>query len=252
MTERGLCGKIKGGNLYALIKSVRKKVFAVSSENSPKMIEKKIPSAYPYWITGLFWLVYSLVFPLYKIPHFAIAAILSIAVFFISKKLIPPKTVMVEAPKEPAYSGRFDIGQTQRDYLEKLRDAYEKIENEDVRKHVNNISNLSKSIFEYVSDKPDRVNEIRRFTAYYLPTAIKILDAYDRMEEQSVKGTNITQTLDSIENALAKMEKAFEAQLDSLYSAEKLDIETDIEVMEAMLAQEGIITPKTNEIELRL
>ena len=224
----------------------------MSNESLPKMIEKKIPSAYPYWLVGLFWLAYSLLFPLYKITHFVIAAVLSLAVFCVSKKLIPPKTVLVEAPKEPAYSGRFDIGQTQREYLEKLRDTYEKIENENVRNHVKSISELSKSIFEYVSDKPERVNEIRKFTAYYLPTAIKILDAYDRMEEQSVKGTNITQTLESIEKALAKMEKAFEAQLDSLYSAEKLDIETDIEVMEAMLAQEGIITPKANEIELRL
>lgn len=224
----------------------------VSNENSPKMIEKKIPSAYPYWLVGLFWIAYSLVFPLYKLTHFVIASILSMALFFASKKLMPPKIVMVEAPKTPAYTGKFDIGQTQREYLEKLRDAYERIENENVREHVSNISELSKSIFEYISDKPGRVNEIRKFTSYYLPTAIKILDAYDRMEEQRIKGTNITKTLYSIESSLEKIEKAFEVQLDSLYSAEKLDIETDIEVMEAMLEQEGIITSNTDEIKLHL
>ena len=224
----------------------------MQNENFTEMIEKKIPSAYPYWLVGLFWLFCSLIFPFYKLTHFLIVGAFSIVVFFVSKKLIPPKTVLVKAPKTPAYSGDFDIGQTELEYLEKLRDYCERIENETIKKKIKAISEVSKSIFEYIHDKPERTNEIRKLTSYYLPTAIKILDAYDRMEEQSVKGPNIACTLESIEKSLEKLEKAFETLLDNLYSAEKIDIETDIEVLESMLAQEGISTSESYEIKLQL
>ncbi len=212
----------------------------MQEKNSPNLIEKKVPSALPFWLVGVFWLLYALLIPLYRPVHYLIAAVLSAAVFFAAKKLVPARTVLVEAPPEPAYGGKTDLGIEKQEYLEKLKAASKAIENPEVSEKVDRIGELSRSIFEYVSQHPEQAGDLRKFTSYYLPTTLKILDAYDRMEEQRVKGENVTRAMAGIEKTLDTVADAFAHQLDGLYSAETLDIETDISVLESMLSQEGI------------
>ena len=75
---------------------------------------------------------------------------------------------------------------------------------------------------------------------YYLPTTLKLLNAYDRMDATGVSGTNIDGTKGRIEDMMDTICKAFDKQLDALYGEEALDISTDITVLENMLAQEGL------------
>ena len=75
---------------------------------------------------------------------------------------------------------------------------------------------------------------------YYLPTTLKLLNAYDRMDSTGVSGANIDGTKGKIEDMLDTVCVAFSRQLDALYGEEALDISTDIKVMEQMLQQEGI------------
>ena len=60
------------------------------------------------------------------------------------------------------------------------------------------------------------------------------------MEEQGVEGENITASKTRISEMLDTMDQAFEKQLDALFGDTALDIDTDITVMEGMLAQEGL------------
>ena len=75
---------------------------------------------------------------------------------------------------------------------------------------------------------------------YYLPTTLKILNAYDRMGEQGVAGENITSTMHKVESMMATIITAFEKQLDNLFGAEAMDISTDMVVLENMMAREGL------------
>ena len=75
---------------------------------------------------------------------------------------------------------------------------------------------------------------------YYLPTTLKLLNAYDRMSGTGVSGENIDTTLSKVEGMMRTIVAAFEKQLDSLYGAEALDISTDITVLENMMAREGL------------
>ena len=75
---------------------------------------------------------------------------------------------------------------------------------------------------------------------YYLPTTLKLLNAYDRMSGTGVSGENIDTTLAKVEGMMRTITAAFEKQLDSLYGAEALDISTDITVLENMMAREGL------------
>ena len=82
--------------------------------------------------------------------------------------------------------------------------------------------------------------QLRRFLHYYLPTTLKLLNAYDRMDAAGVSGTNIDGAKGKIEQIMGAICQAFDKQLDALYGAEALDISTDIAVLENLLAQEGL------------
>ena len=101
--------------------------------------------------------------------------------------------------------------------------------------------------------------QIRRFLDYYLPTTLKLLNAYDRMSGTGVSGENIDTTLAKVEGMMRTIVAAFEKQLDSLYGAEALDISTDITVLENMMAREGLVdsplkaeTDEKKETDIRL
>ena len=75
---------------------------------------------------------------------------------------------------------------------------------------------------------------------YYLPTTLKLLNAYDRMDAQGVEGTNISSTKKGVEGIMDSIVVAFDKQLDSLFGDQALDISTDITVLENMMAREGL------------
>ena len=76
---------------------------------------------------------------------------------------------------------------------------------------------------------------------YYLPTTIKLLNAYDSMANIGVEGENISTTKNGVEGIMDNIVKAFEKQLDSLYGDQAMDISTDIIVLENMMAREGFV-----------
>ena len=88
--------------------------------------------------------------------------------------------------------------------------------------------------------EPQKLPQIRKFMNYYLPTTLKLLNAYDRMDAAGVSGANIDGTMGKIETMMNTVVVAFDRQLDALFADEALDISTDITVMEQMLAREGI------------
>lgn len=51
---------------------------------------------------------------------------------------------------------------------------------------------------------------------YYLPTTLKLLNSYDKLSRQRVKGENIQKTMFEIEGMMETIAGAFEKQLDSV------------------------------------
>ena len=102
------------------------------------------------------------------------------------------------------------------------------------------LEQVSEKIFEAVKDRPEKLPQIHKFMDYYLPTTLKLLNAYDRMSATGVSGENIDGTLTKVEGMMRNIVAAFEKQLDALYGADALDISTDITVLETMMAREGL------------
>ena len=149
-----------------------------------------------------------------------------------------PKT----APrKEPVYPPEVQavVDEGNRAHRE-LEHLYATIPNLTVKGKIRDLINVSDKIIEDAVNDPNDVPQIKKFLDYYLPTTIKLLNAYDRMGAQGIEGDNISGTMQSIEEMLDTAIAAYKKLLDSLFANQALDVETDIEVMNTLLKREGL------------
>ena len=73
-----------------------------------------------------------------------------------------------------------------------------------------------------------------------MPTTLKLLNAYAEFDAQPVREPGITHAKEEISQALDTIRQAFSSLLGSLYENDILDISSDISVLRAMFAQEGL------------
>ena len=125
--------------------------------------------------------------------------------------------------------------------MKRLDDA---IEDEKISADIRRLETICQQIFQQVKADPAKLPQIRRFMDYYLPTTLKLLNAYDRMDATGVAGENITGTKERVESIMGTIVSAFEKQLDSLFGADAMDISTDSSVLETMLSREGLAGEK--------
>ena len=121
-----------------------------------------------------------------------------------------------------------------------MRRLNDNIPDEKISDQIDHLEEVTRKIIDQVVEQPKKLPQIRKFMDYYLPTTLKLLNAYDRMSGAGVSGENIDTTLAKVEGMMRTIVAAFEKQLDSLYGAEALDISTDITVLENMMAREGL------------
>ena len=207
-------------------------------------IVKKSP--WPVYAVGLVWLIFGLFLPLYKLIHFLAAAGLSIAAYLVVQKLCPDKTFTVPDPEpepEPATTGSPELDELirQRDLaLSEMHRLNDSIEDPKISAQIDHMEAVTAKIIAHVVEHPRKLPQIRKFLNYYLPTTLKLLNAYDRMDAAGISGANIDGTMGKIETMMDTVATAFDRQLDALYGDEALDLSTDLTVRENMLAREGL------------
>lgn len=124
--------------------------------------------------------------------------------------------------------------------LKKIRRLDDVIKDEAVSSRVRRIETITRNIFHYVGDNAEKKQKIRMFMSYYLPTTLKLLESYSRIEEVGVAGQNMRDAKDNIEKTLDMLVVGFEGQMDQLFKSESLDITSDIEVLEQMMSKNGL------------
>lgn len=207
-----------------------------------KILRKSVA---PYYGVAVTWVVYALLFDLYQVSHFVIVALLSAGVFLLLRSVCPD--VAVEVPKAPEPeekpTGNEELDKMIRDgklAIAEMKRLDEAIEDETISAQIRRLEEVSAKIFEQVKAEPKKLPEIRRFMDYYLPTTLKLLNAYDRMGAAGVSGENINTTMERVEKIMSTIVTAFEKQLDSLFGSDAMDIKAEMSVLETMLAREGL------------
>lgn len=126
------------------------------------------------------------------------------------------------------------------EYVRKIREANDAIPGEEISAKISRMEMLVDRIFDRVEQNPDSIDDIGKLMQYYLPTTIKLLEAYEELDAQPVQGENILSSKREIEKTLDTLNVAFEKLLDDLFQDTAWDVSTDISVLHTMLAQEGL------------
>ncbi len=143
-----------------------------------------------------------------------------------SRATLPPKVIQVLSAGDS--------------YLTKIREANAAIPGEIISAKLDRLEEIIQKIYARIELHPEQVEDLDKFINYYLPTTLKLVDAYRDFNAQSVQGDNIKTAKQEIESTLETIIYAFETLLDSLYEDDALDISTDISVLQTMFAQEGL------------
>ncbi len=198
-------------------------------------------SAIPLYAVAVTWLLYALLFPLYRLPHFLLAAAAGAVVGIVARLFC--RDTVEEVPEEPKTTGNPELDKMIEDgkkAIAEMKRLDDNIADPTISAQIVRLQQLAGKIFAQVEQNPEKLPQIRKFMNYYLPTTLKILNAYDRMGEQGVAGENITSTMEKVEGMMDTIIKAFEKRLDNLFGAEAMDISTDMVVLENMMAREGL------------
>lgn len=127
-----------------------------------------------------------------------------------------------------------------RDYVRQMDELNAAIDDAAVSERITAIQDVVGRILARAEEEPAVIAGLDRLTAYYLPTTVKLLDAYDRLEEEPIQGENISSSRSEIEHTLEVLHSAFDKLFDDTYQDLSLDVSADISVLHAMLAQEGL------------
>ena len=245
---------------------------------------KRGPFAAPFYIFALIWLLMSGMLPIYVFGVFLLILGFSLGGAFLAgrisasradnkekkaaetvrraaavrksdapaasvRKTDAPAAEAAPAPQKKSYGPEIDpIIEEGNRALSEMGRLYTSIKDPEVRRKINEIMRITDKIVQDAIHDPSDIPQIKKFMNYYLPTTIKLLNAYDRMSAQGIEGENLTKSMDSINEMLDAAIEAYKKRLDSLFANQALDIETDIQVMNTMLAREGLTGEKDFQV----
>ena len=208
------------------------------------IIEIKKKSVVPVYGVAAVWVLYCVIFPLYRTWHFVVLACLAVIAYFALTALFPGKKEYIEVPTEPARTGDEQIdallleGEKAVSEMRSLRD---RISDQQTRQKTGDVITVTEKIFKRLHDDPDSYKRVRRFADFYLPATTKLLRTYDSFGSSGASGDNVTGALEQIGSALDTLYDSYKKFFDSLFQRQALDIEADIRVLETMLKKEGLM-----------
>lgn len=124
--------------------------------------------------------------------------------------------------------------------LRQLREANDAIADPVMSAKIGRLEHVTARIFELAERDAEKKPRLQKFTEYYLPTSLRLLNTYAQLERQPVEGQNILEAKRSIENSMDMLVTAFENQLDKLFQSDALDVTADIAALQGMLNMDGL------------
>ena len=234
-----------------------------NEKKEQKIVEVEKKSATPIISVGITWVIVLVFFARFGIfSSIVFAAIASFVVYQIAKKKFPPEKIQIHIDDEPAKSKETPAPDTTKSetsvvdselkelidkidvYLIEIKLLNDSIEDVSVTNELVEIEKIMRKIQIQLKEETQatkRTSQLDQFFDYYMPTVVKILNSYRRIETQELTGDNAMETKKRVSEALPFIKRAFEKELDYMFTDEMLDITTDIDVLESMLSKDGLI-----------
>ena len=220
-----------------------------------KWQEKTKRPVLPVYMAALVWPIMALLVPIYTLGGLVLTAAVSAGAYFAGTKLCPTRVVRTYVPYA---TGSEDVDTmlngiaANLDGLHKLNEA---IPDPQLSRAMDPMElpiriiapgrvyrkdEVDASIAAVVEKTPDKARSVDRFARYYLPEVVKLMGTYAALEQNGVRGENAAQIEAELRRNAETTATAFENQLDALYSAEAMDISTDIEVLDSILKSQNL------------
>lgn len=126
-------------------------------------------------------------------------------------------------------------------FVVQIRESNEAIAGEEISAKIDQIESVVRSIFKRAEEHPEVISELDRLMDYYLPTTVKLLDAYEDLDRQPIQSETMVKSKAEIEATLDTLNIAFAKLLDSIFADVAWDVSTDVTVLHTVLAQEGLV-----------
>lgn len=144
--------------------------------------------------------------------------------------------------KIPKYQHNELIKDTKTDnkYLTELLNFHNSID-EPVKSDVKELLLIVEKIYKNAKENPQDLEQIEKFKEYYLPSVIKLLGEYEKIQKSDINSAKVMELKGDIESSIKIINEAFRNLLEDLYEDDVIDIKTDISVLKSMLYQEGLL-----------
>lgn len=126
-------------------------------------------------------------------------------------------------------------------YVKELKRIAKLIGDNNIRNYVNDIASISEKITNRLSKTPEKINGATNFLNYYLPITLKILKKYEEIENENLSSREVKNFKERITNLLSDIKKAFDIQLNNLYTTDMVDIDAEMKVFEKVLKSDGLL-----------
>ncbi len=207
--------------------------------------EEHRKSAAPIYALGFAWVVYAIFFPLLHFTDYVLAAILSLIAYFTVAWRAPEDIVIREKVvpalwEQPTGNAALDeLLKGVQEHLANLRRLDRSIDGK-LDAPVREILSITQQIVEQLRKSPQSIGQMRQFFNYTLPTTVELLEHYEELSRQPVKGKNITDAMAQVEGKIGFVVDAFRRQLDALFQDKALNIAVELQVMESLLRSDDL------------
>ena len=147
------------------------------------MATVKRRSTVPYYAAAGTWVIYALLFPLYRVPHFLFVAVVSWVVFFVMNAVCGTVEVTVpDPPKKEETTGNPELDKMIRDgnlAISEMKRLNDSIKDAKISADIDRLEDLSAKIFAQVKADPKKLPQIRK-------------DVYKRQLSHSGRGDGVS------------------------------------------------------------
>lgn len=131
--------------------------------------------------------------------------------------------------------------------IEKIYSLSNDINNTNIKNKVLDIEKSINNIVDTIKKYPEQIRVLDRFTSYYMPTTVKLLESYKEIESNGLSSEDIEKVKQDIESTLDTIKLAYDKLVRQIIAIDTMDINSDISVLKTMLSQDGLY----NETSIR-
>ncbi len=130
-----------------------------------------------------------------------------------------------------------------------ILDMSSKIDDEDVKKYLSEISSTTNKIINTISKNPKKIKQTDKFFTYYLPITVGIVNKYDEIENQKLSSKDAKDFFSKSREMLNEIDNSFKKILNNLYESDIENATADMKVLNSILKSDGFSELKVNKEE---